>query len=1116
MRMRRAAGLGALVCLGFAPWIAAGGEPACGLEGISLYVDDDAPPGGDGLTWETAFNDVKVALIAIAGMGDGVDRVLIAQGTYVPFGRAGFGIQTGLDVFGGFAGLGAPDPCARDPRLYETILSGDLNGDDEPGFVNYTDNAGPVVTLFGTNTLDGVTITSGYNPEGAGGGLLGGVSAKVIDCTIRASLAGRGGGARGPATLIGCEITGNRALDLGGGFAGPGTLNRCTIARNEAAGGGGIESFAGSIMCINSLITGNSTYSTEGWNVGGAAALNQGTLVNCTIVGNSAPHGDHGGILTNDANFYNCIIWDNRDRSGATLESNISTLFLDDDLLRHSCVQGWPPDFAGSFSAFQIEGTIGDDPLLQDAGGPDNTHGTPDDNPRPGAFSPCIDAGLLESAFVVAVGGQDLDGLTRQFEVPSGDDRGIDIGAFEYQDDCDGNGVLDFTDLTDGGAPDCDGNGQPDSCQPQTDCNRNGIADFCDIAAGAAADCNGNGIPDACDIARGASIDSNANGAPDECEPLMLFVDQAARGGADGSTWADAFTDLQDALDTAHSRPGRTEVWVARGDYLPDRATGEQDRSFIIGGSLAVYGGFAGGEVMLDQRDPAANPTILNGDLAANDIPGDEGSRADNVFHVIQATTSPDRATLDGFIITGGGTYSNDEPVIYYTNCFGGCAPDHWGGGIRVFGRGLVFRDCLIERNTAFHWAAGAYIGPDASVTFERCTFRDPEPAADTGGILNNRGAVELLGCSFIENHCTVGFAGAIFNSGTLRATDTSFIDNSTGGSGGAVTSTGDADFIRCDFIGSASNSASAINAPGVLDSSFFVPPGQTKHDGATRISACRFIGNNAIHTIRDFRFRIRVADSLFIGNSGGSRTIQLASAGNVPIDEREAHVDSCTFVGNTHTHSVLAIPLSPAADSSINNCIFSGNTTPGGDPLPVNAGNDIAPSFCLIEAPAEFDGRHGTFIAKPTFVDPLGPDGIPTTGDEDYTLALGSPGLDAGSNLLLPADTLDLDADGDTIEPLPLDLAGRPRIADAPRTPDIGEGEPPVVDMGAFETIPPGLTCPGDIDGNAFIGAADLNIILADFGCTGADCQGDIDADGDIDTFDLNLILATFGTACP
>lgn len=60
-----------------------------------------------------------------------------------------------------------------------------------------------------------------------------------------------------------------------------------------------------------------------------------------------------------------------------------------------------------------------------------------------------------------------------------------------------------------------------------------------------------------------------------------------------------------------------------------------------------------------------------------------------------------------------------------------------------------------------------------------------------------------------------------------------------------------------------------------------------------------------------------------------------------------------------------------------------------------------------------------------------------------DFRLAAGSPGIDAGDNGKLDATIV-------------FDAAGRPRRLDDPATPDIGLGPAPVVDLGAFEFIPP------------------------------------------------------------
>jgi hypothetical protein len=78
--------------------------------------------------------------------------------------------------------------------------------------------------------------------------------------------------------------------------------------------------------------------------------------------------------------------------------------------------------------------------------------------------------------------------------------------------------------------------------------------------------------------------------------------------------------------------------------------------------------------------------------------------------------------------------------------------------------------------------------------------------------------------------------------------------------------------------------------------------------------------------------------------------------------------------------------------------------------------------------------------------------DADPTFADADGRPAPGSPCIDAADNTAVPADTEDLDGDEDVTEPVPFDLDGNPRFADDIGTADTGLGDPPIVDMGAYE----------------------------------------------------------------
>lgn len=127
------------------------------FEGVGiLRVDVDAPPGGDGLSWGTAYRFIQDALADAAASG-GVDEIRAAQGTYKPDQSEAnpsgtgnretkFQMLHGLALVGGYAGIGAKDPNVRDYELYQTILSGDIGEIDL-----IDDNSYHVISASGAN-----------------------------------------------------------------------------------------------------------------------------------------------------------------------------------------------------------------------------------------------------------------------------------------------------------------------------------------------------------------------------------------------------------------------------------------------------------------------------------------------------------------------------------------------------------------------------------------------------------------------------------------------------------------------------------------------------------------------------------------------------------------------------------------------------------------------------------------------------------------------------------------------------------------------------------------------------------------------------------------------------
>ncbi|MCK4293569.1 MAG: right-handed parallel beta-helix repeat-containing protein, partial [Planctomycetes bacterium] len=278
--------------------------------GRIVYVDTDAAGTNDGSTWTDAYRYLQDALM-IASAGD---EIRVAQGVYRPddfvlsrrpnLGRAEtFQLKNDVAIKGGYAGLGEPDPNERDTVLYETILTGDLNGDDHLGLAYKSDNSFHIVTALDTNEtaiLDGFTVTGGYAISSStlyecGGGMYCVGDATVLDCRFTGNVAVVGGGlgSRGPSrlTLTGCNFSANEAFE-GGGIYNDDTvpiLTDCNFCANIAdQGGGGMynreESHA---VIINCTFSGNSARYGGGIHNRSSSP----TLTNCTFNGNSALSG---------------------------------------------------------------------------------------------------------------------------------------------------------------------------------------------------------------------------------------------------------------------------------------------------------------------------------------------------------------------------------------------------------------------------------------------------------------------------------------------------------------------------------------------------------------------------------------------------------------------------------------------------------------------------------------------------------------------------------------------------------------------------------------------------------------------------------------------------------
>jgi len=306
----------------------------------------------------------------------------------------------------------------------------------------------------------------------------------------------------------------------------------------------------------------------------------------------------------------------------------------------------------------------------------------------------------------------------------------------------------------------------------------------------------------------------------------IVYVDRDATGANDGSSWADAYNYLQDALMFAGAGD---EIRVAEGVYKPDdfvlsdRPNLEREETFRLINNVTIKGGYAGfGQADPDARDVNEYETILSGDREGNDAVVvdaadllDEASREDNSYHVVTGHETDETAVLDGFTITGG-------------NANWGYWVAYYGGGITADSAGFTLADCKVEGNVAAQ-GGGLHIG-SGRASLSGCIFSG-NAAIHAGGMLNGGPETTVEDCAFIDNYADTGGGATICTDAAF--TRCSFVRNRAGVStGGAVNNDCSAPtFDHCTFIEN-----TAPYAGGAI----------YNYEGHLVITHCSFVGNSS------------------------------------------------------------------------------------------------------------------------------------------------------------------------------------------------------------------------------------------------------------------------------
>jgi len=387
-----------------------------------------------------------------------------------------------------------------------------------------------------------------------------------------------------------------------------------------------------------------------------------------------------------------------------------------------------------------------------------------------------------------------------------------------------------------------------------------------------------------------ASLAAVLSGA--DASAAVRHVDGSLPTGAnDGTSWSDAYrgpTALTAAL--AASVAG-DEIWVKAGTYTPS-STGLRTASFVMRTGVAIYGGFAGTETAVGQRNISANETILSGDLLGNDTTSTT-TFSDNSYHVVVGSGVASSAVLDGFTVRAGNSNlssSNNDR----------------GGGILVLSNGQpTIRNCrFIANRCTFGGGAGYIFG--AGGTFIRCEFIDNVGGTYGGAFDCNNTNVTWESCLFRNN--TASRAGAIesFGSSLSRVTNCIFVANrATGSNGGAAMWIGTSSQVTMRNCTLYANVATSL-AGGIINTS-----------GTSTVANCIFWANTGPGG---------TTAANQITNSGGTTTVthsivQGGFTGTGNLSNDPLFVDAAA--GNFRLQGT-----SPALDSGSNASVPAGVTT--------------------------------------------------------------------------------------------------------------------------------------------------------------------------------------------
>lgn len=703
-----------------------------------IYVSAHASGVNNGSSWSDAYTNLQTALTAAGAQ----DEIWVAAGTYTPDPSdrsQSFQLKANVKLYGGFAGTeSAVSDRTASLTDFVSILSGDLSGNDNyvtPG-TTLDENAYHVVIGADNALIDGFTIQGGK----ANGGFPHNVGAGMFNSSVS-------------PTLVNLTFSHNMAMHGGGVCnylsSSPNMTNMVFIYNDVTGNGGGIynDSYSSPILT-------HASFSNNTANYGGgffSKAYSSPIMTDITFSDNSAFSG--GGAMCSDSNasptLTDAVFFHNSSAlgsGGAILHESSSPMTLKNAVFSDNSARmggGFYNIFGSSSSLTNVTFSHNTDSF--NGGGIYNSNSTYPLTLKNVLFwaSPTYNQTLSPLAGVITASSDPF--------VDSANPLGAD-GIPRTADD--------------------------------------GLRIISTASAVINQGVSGANVPTS-DILGNARVGNPEPGAY-EYQPSLpanvITVSKTATGTQNGSSWANAYTDMQAALAAADGTV-KTEIWVAAGTYTPhasDRAV-----SFVMKPNVKIYGGFAGTETALSARTASLTDyvSILSGDLLGNDNYTTPGTTLDENSQTV--VKGANNALLDGFTIQGGngleggGMFNNAaSPTLSNLTFIHNKASS--GGGMANFSASAPSLTNVNFFNNTVDFNGGGMINGSSSPILNQVTFAD-NSAYVGGGMINLTSSAPILKNVTFAHNTVLSNGGGMANLSSSPSVTNGVFVNNTAGTGGGV-----------------------------------------------------------------------------------------------------------------------------------------------------------------------------------------------------------------------------------------------------------------------------------------------------------------------------------------